>query len=161
MKTDGFRTCVSLLTICFVVIQILVWLAGMAGIESYTILSGSMEPVLKVGDIVLVDTRACDASPNEMIAFHAGGQVVIHRVVYTNEYGDYITKGDANAEEDFDPVQAEEMIGTVKAKLRRWKWIWLFFHSNIRFGMIAGLVILNLLTAEYDKMDGDVLVGNG
>ena len=160
MKTDRVRFFVNFITICFLMVQILIWITRIIGIESYTILSGSMEPVLQIGDIVLVDTKDQDIKSDDIIAFTAGNQVVIHRVVEADTQDEYVTKGDANDEVDFDPVQKEEIIGTAKTRLRRWKWIWIFFHSNLRFAAVIGLVFLNLLTEEFEKVDGGVLVGD-
>ena len=51
----------------------------------------------------------------DVIAFEREGTVVAHRVktVQTEERS-FITKGDANAQEDFIPVPFEELIGRVE-----------------------------------------------
>ena len=83
--------------------------------EVYHVLSGSMEPSIPVGSAVLVFEAAPeDIQPGDVIAFNREGEVVIHRVT-ENRFvvGQLITKGDANAEEDINPVPYADLIGRV------------------------------------------------
>lgn len=123
----------------FLSMQAVSWM----GYEPYRILSGSMEPTLTVGEIVLVDTKDREACAGDIIAFTEGRHVVIHRVQKINENGSYTTKGDANPAEDFDDVRQEEIIGIVWLKLGPLTGIWDLFSSNGRYGLIAILIFLN------------------
>jgi len=75
--------------------------------------SWSMEPVLHVGDILVV---AGEKSPKigDVILFKSPqhGRLVVHRVVNVAPEG-YITKGDANPVPDFKPVPRRNVVGRV------------------------------------------------
>ena len=76
------------------------------GIESYLVLSGSMEPELKTGSLVYVDTKvkAEDICVKDIIAFKIDDKTrITHRVIEINK-AHFITKGDANKTEDLAPV---------------------------------------------------------
>lgn len=113
------------------------------GYEPYRILSGSMEPTLTIGEIVLIDTNDREIDVGEIIAFSEGRHVVIHRVQEMKGSGLYTTKGDANPTADFDAVRQTEVIGTFWLKLGVLTGIWDFFSSNGRYVVILILVLLN------------------
>ena len=86
------------------------------GYEVYNIVSGSMAPSIPQGSLVLVrpaDWR--EIAPGDVIAFDRAGAVVTHRVTQLRE-GEraFVTKGDANVEEDMAPVPFEDLIGRVE-----------------------------------------------
>ncbi len=78
----------------------------------YVVLSGSMEPKLPVGSLVVTDTEKTDVKVGEIVTFQKNGRAVTHRVTGRKEHG-YQTKGDANQEADYDLMQPEQMVGTV------------------------------------------------
>ena len=70
------------------------------GIKTYVIISGSMEPNLNIGDIVITKKISKDKlKEGDIISFRQGQSVITHRikeVIYTNEGTEYKTKGDNN-----------------------------------------------------------------
>jgi signal peptidase len=98
-----------------------------AGLRSFVVLSGSMEPKIPVGSIVLVHTQNKTAilspltgptSPayqvGQVISFIRHNETVTHRIVQVKPSGtsvSYITRGDANNVDDIDPVQQADVIG--------------------------------------------------
>ena len=85
------------------------------GYEIYEVITGSMEPALPVGSVVYVSPAAPeDVNEGEVIAFTDDGSVVTHRV-RENRFvvGEFITKGDANAQEDLAPIPYSALIGRV------------------------------------------------
>ena len=85
------------------------------GYEVFNIISGSMEPEIPVGSIVYVKPADLyTISSDDIIAFNSHGSVVVHRVV-TNHLVEenFITKGDANEKEDFEPVPYASVYGPV------------------------------------------------
>ena len=87
------------------------------GYEPYHVISGSMEPELPVHSIVYVQTVAPETiEPNDVIAFYSNGTVVTHRVVRNRVVeGEFVTKGDANAEPDPETVSYGALIGRMAA----------------------------------------------
>lgn len=161
MEKTFFRLCVNSLTVIFFMCLVSVWILTQAGVEAYTILSGSMEPTLYTGDLVLVSTKETEIQRDDMIAFRMGGNIVVHRVIEVREGEQYVTKGDANQQADLDLVEKDQVIGKVWIVLRILKGIWLFFSSGARFWAIAILVVLNILAEDFDCIEGGVVVGNG
>ena len=82
----------------------------------YTVVSGSMEPAVPTGSLVYIKyVEPGDIETGDIIAFYgsdAQGSIITHRVVSnSNAMGEFITKGDANAENDMSPVTYEQYVG--------------------------------------------------
>jgi signal peptidase I len=82
--------------------------------------SGSMEPVLYKGDVVIIDYNPSSIDVGDIIIYQARwfeNKPVIHRVIAKEESNDgnifYILKGDNNADQDPEPVSPND----VKAKV--------------------------------------------
>lgn len=103
----------SLGVIAFILIISLLPIPG--NFKFLTVLSGSMEPVIKTGSIVLVKPIS-DYNTNDIITFESRGENVTHRI-YEEKTMDntksYITKGDANNASDMREVKKENIIGKV------------------------------------------------
>ncbi len=81
--------------------------------------SGSMEPGIHVGAIVLIDPEAYeyeDPQIGDVAMYHTSTREVIHRIIGKDDNG-YIFKGDNNDSEDFAPVPAESIRGELKATI--------------------------------------------
>ena len=86
------------------------------GYEIYEVVSGSMEPEIPVGSVVYVAAvEPGDIQENDIIAFRSGQTIITHRVVTNRRLdGEFITKGDANEQEDMNSVPYENLIGRVE-----------------------------------------------
>ena len=65
---------------------------GMAGyqcrnLRGYVILSGSMEPMIPTGSVVVVDTADRDVFPGDVATFSRHGDLVTHRILSKTEDG--------------------------------------------------------------------------
>ncbi|MBQ4137507.1 MAG: signal peptidase I [Clostridia bacterium] len=80
------------------------------GVGAAVVLSGSMEPELSAGDLLIVVERE-SYSENQIIVFQDGRMAVTHRIVSISE-DEIITRGDANNTED-DPITIEQVKGEV------------------------------------------------
>lgn len=85
------------------------------GYDPFIVESGSMEPLIPTGGIAYINTRDTDAAVGDVVTFRLTGAgadtLVTHRIV-REEDSAFITKGDANASEDQNPVSREQIIGT-------------------------------------------------
>lgn len=89
-----------------------------AGCQIYHVVSGSMEPAIPTGSLVYVkEAEAADIQENEVIAYYSdtdSGAIITHRVVKNQVVsGRFITKGDANEQEDPMPVPYDRLMGKV------------------------------------------------
>lgn len=94
-------------------------LPRLAGYRLYTVVSGSMEPEIPVGSLVFVhDAAPEDMVEGDVIAFYGAvdsSAVITHRVLSNSiTMGQFITKGDANEEQDVNPVPYDNFIGEVE-----------------------------------------------
>lgn len=88
--------------------------ATVFGIQSFVVLSGSMEPTVSIGSIVY--TKDADAyEVKDIISYKTdGGQVVTHRIVEVLRKPEgvfYRVKGDANKTADNELVPAKAVLG--------------------------------------------------
>lgn len=90
------------------------------GVFSYSprvILSGSMQPGINIGDIVIIkEIKGEQAQIGDIIMFPMGSMKVTHRVIGIQQRDGkkyFITKGDANPEPEPDPVPEQNVKGKV------------------------------------------------
>lgn len=84
------------------------------GIGLSVVLSGSMEPSLSVGDLLLVRATE-DFAVGDVVVYQSGSMAVVHRLIELNE-DTALTKGDANNAADA-PIPLTALRGRVAASL--------------------------------------------
>ena len=94
-------------------------LPRLMGYSLYTVVSGSMEPEIPVGSLVMVHgAEPGEIQEGDVIAFYGAvdsAAVITHRVVSNSPaMGEFITKGDANEDRDVNSVAYSEFIGKVE-----------------------------------------------
>ncbi len=85
----------------------------LAGIRSYVVLTGSMEPVIPVGSIVFVRKQPT-YQKEDIVAFESGNMTITHRItemVKISQESTYKTKGDANNTTDSETISQNNIIG--------------------------------------------------
>ena len=83
------------------------------GFTGVTVISGSMEPEISVGDYVIIKKpKKEDIQKGTIITFEQNNVLVTHRVEDVIDDGLYSTKGDANNIVDSELVKFENIIGT-------------------------------------------------
>jgi len=99
-------------------IVVIIWFS--LGVFSYSprvILSGSMQPNIDIGDIVIIkEINAEQARVGDVIMFPLNNMLVTHRVIDIQQKDGkkyFTTKGDGNTEPERDPVIEENVIGKV------------------------------------------------
>lgn len=104
-----------LILLSVILLYLPVTAAKLNGNEVYNVVSGSMEPEIPVGSVICVEPVPPETiAEEEVIAFHSGSSVIAHRVVKNRVgEGEFITKGDANEENDVSPVKYAELVGRV------------------------------------------------
>lgn len=112
MKKGVWKTIVLWL----VILLLLLFFAGLLPIAPSAVLTGSMNPEIEAGDVVLIDrTVHADLSKGDIIQFRRNGHTVVHRIVEMTQTEDgrtaFITKGDANNAPDSGQVLPDQVIG--------------------------------------------------
>ena len=85
------------------------------GIQVFNVVSGSMEPTIPVGSMIFVQPTEAETVENgDVIAFYSNGVVVTHRVVENRQLENrFVTKGDANEQEDIQKIEYADLLGKV------------------------------------------------
>jgi len=93
------------------------------GWRATVVVSGSMEPAVHVGDVLLFDKEdPATLKAGRIILFddpNRPGQLISHRLYGSGPDGTLITKGDANASTDSSPLQAAHLRGAARMVLPR------------------------------------------
>lgn len=125
------------------------------GYEVYNVVSGSMEPTIPVGSIIYVkEVDPADIYSGDIIAFHSGDSVIMHRVTQNKVVeGTFTTKGDANDGEDMSEVPYKDLIGIVVRHIPILGQLLILFGST--FGRICMVcfaacgALLNILGGRF------------
>ena len=134
-----------------------------ANIESplygaFVIVSGSMEPVIKVRDAVL--TRRVDSiddlARGDVITYRAMdeayyGILITHRIIdIQNKDGKtiFVTKGDHNETADRSPIEFGQITGKVVMRIPKVGYIKYFLVSS--YGWVIAIVVPSLAVIGYD-----------
>ena len=117
MNSRVFKVIGNLLIGLIILACLPVAVPKLLGIQTYNVISGSMEPSISVGSIVYVkNAEFNELAEGDVIAFESGASVVTHRITSIDSQSKLITtKGDANDTEDFVPVAYVNVIGRVVA----------------------------------------------
>jgi signal peptidase len=122
------------------------------GYKSFTVLSGSMEPAIGTGDVIVVKRISpLDARVGDVVSFRDpenASRILSHRVVRIRAAGNLVfvvTKGDANTGVEQWQVPEEGTIGRVEYRIPKLGYV--TNRVGSRFGRLAFLVLPALLLA--------------
>lgn len=94
-----------------VLIYLLVFIPSFWGQKPLTVISGSMEPTLRVGSILYYHEEDInDFKEGDILVYKSKKHIISHRVVENLNSG-FITKGDANQTNDSIIVNNEQILG--------------------------------------------------
>lgn len=129
---------------------------GQPGLELRIVESGSMEPAIMTGSLVVV--RATGSyQVGDVITFDRPGSVVptTHRIIAVLEEGGqtvFTTKGDANEEADTDPALASQVRGQVLLSVPRVGFILDFARQPVGFALLIVLPAVMIILGELGKI---------
>jgi signal peptidase len=109
--------------VLWLLVSLLLWsvVPGLAGWPSRVVVSGSMSPLLRVGDVVVAQPLGDEAvRAGQVLVFRdpvGTGRDIVHRVVEVRADGSYVTKGDANPSADLRTVTRSEVRGVARVKV--------------------------------------------
>lgn len=146
----------TVLLVILVVFFVPLTVPRMFGYHIYTVVSGSMEPAIPTGSLVYINTmEAKDVQEGDVIAFYGasdGNSIITHRVV-TNSIvmGEFITKGDANEENDMNPIPYSHFIGKVVCSFPKVGSLAQLFTSTsgkiMAASMIGAAILLHIIAS--------------
>lgn len=147
-----YTVLISLLSISFIMIKSVKEgkQPTIMGNKFFTVLTGSMEPTIMTGDLVIVkETSPEEIVEGDIITFgsSSSNNITTHRVKEVlNEDGQiqYVTQGDANNVQDQNPVQSQELVGKVVKWVPKIGAVMAWMKSNLTI-IIGALIALTLL----------------
>ena len=116
------------------------------GIKTFVIISGSMEPKLNIGDIVIIKkVEENELQENDIISFRSGESVITHRInkIIIEDTGKikYETKGDNNNTADRTFVKFEDIEGKQINKIP--------YIGNVTLLLKNKIIIIIILLVMY------------
>lgn len=131
-------------------------------INIYTIVSGSMEPTIKVYDVVIdkAVTNPEDIKVGDVITFISTssiseGLLVTHRVqevkVVDGKY-EFVTKGDFNGAADSDTAKFDNLVGKVIFKIPQLGRIQFFVASKLGWFLVVMLPAFGVIIYDVMKL---------
>lgn len=126
------------------------------GIRTLTVLTGSMSPNLKPGDIVVIKEASKDSiKVGDVVTYNTDNILITHRVnQIINEEGNLLfkTKGDANNTVDADAIRANQILGKKIIRIPYAGYVVRFINNNfILFPFIIILYLSIIIIKEIIK----------
>lgn len=120
------------------------------------VVSGSMEPTILKGDIIVIDTDVKKYKVGDIVTFYdSEGSFVTHRIISIVE-NQVITQGDNNNTED-DAIFMNDIVGKYKFKIRGGGVILAALKSPLTMIMILIIGILVCIFFSTDKNGNPIL----
>ena len=137
---------IILLTILLIALSINIFSlseTSLFGIRIYKIGSGSMEPYLKVNDVIVIK-ESDNYKTQDIVTFKNNDEYITHRIVSINN-NEIITKGDANNASD-KPITKDKIVGKLIYKFHIFSFISFMLNKPITWILIfvIGLIIIFL-----------------
>lgn len=121
------------------------------------VISGSMEPTIDIGDLVVINTKFDELKENDIITFYdAKGSFVTHRIIGIVD-GKYVTKGDNNNAEDQERITKDDVVGVYVTKVNGMGKLMAAFKSPITMFMILVIGILVCYLVSTDKEGNPII----
>lgn len=146
---------VNIILIWLLVIVVAIFLLPRFGGWRFdAVLSGSMEPALHVGGVVLIKSvEPLNITTGDIIAYRSGESLITHRVVEVIESElSFITKGDANEDPDLLPTPASSVVGKVIFDVPYLGYLAAFVKTRLGFLLTIFLPGLAIIGLELKKM---------
>lgn len=152
------NTITSVLVALVVTFAVMLVVVRVAGIDVYTVISGSMEPTYHVGSLIFVKpTQTSEIEVGDVITFNLSGSIpATHRVIRIDaENSSFYTKGDSNDIEDRNPVKFSDVIGTPVFTIPYAGYVVTFIQSAQGIYTIIGIGALLVLLSVLPGLISD------
>ena len=127
------------------------------GHRLYIVESGSMEPTIKMGSMIIVkELPASEIEVRDMVIFNGNekDERVTHRVVAIENNGEsFITRGDANNMDDPYPREKSNVIGRIIFSIPFIGYIFDYLSNPIAIGVIVLIGIAWILIPKLIKKE--------
>lgn len=119
------------------------------GFRIYRVISGSMQPSLQIGDVIIVK-KSNNYSERDIITYSNGLTTITHRIIAINN-DEVITKGDAN-EVDDKPINKEQIVGKFFFRISNFSLFSMILSKNVIYLIMIFLLVLIFLLVIGDRI---------
>ena len=139
-----------------IIIYLIIFIPVLWGKRPLVIISGSMEPILKVGGILYYEKiNLDDFKKDDILVYQLNEHIVSHRIVNIDEYG-FETKGDNNNSNDSYIVDKNNVIG----RGNNWSIPYIGYYADFIYNHKYLLIVMIILSyfniwfnSKKDKKD--------
>ena len=135
------------------IIYLLIFVPSLWGQKPLVVISGSMEPTLKVGGVLYYEKINIDElDEGDILVYQANDHIISHRIVDIIE-DDFITKGDKNNSVDNYLVSSNQVLG----KGTNWSIPYIGYYADYIYGhkyllyISLGIIIVDLCNDVYKE----------
>ncbi|MBQ7140905.1 MAG: signal peptidase I [Bacilli bacterium] len=135
------------------IIYLLIFIPSLWGYKPLVVISGSMEPTLKVGGILYYEKIDIDEfNEGDILVYQTKDHIISHRIVDIIE-DDFITKGDKNNSVDNNLVNINQILG----KGTNWSIPLIGYYADYIYGhkyilyISLGIIIVDLCNDVYKE----------
>lgn len=119
------------------------------GFRIYRVISGSMQPALQIGDVIIVK-KSNNYYERDIITYSNGLTTITHRIIAINN-DEVITKGDAN-EVDDKPINKEQIVGKFFFRISNFSLFSMILSKNVIYLIMIFLLVLIFLLVIGDRI---------
>ena len=119
------------------------------GFRIYRVISGSMQPALQIGDVIIVK-KSNNYSERDIITYSNGLTTITHRIIAINN-DEVITKGDAN-EVDDKPINKEQIVGKFFFRISNFSLFSIILSKNVIYLIMIFFLVLIFLLVIGDRI---------
>ena len=131
-------------------------LTSIFGYSLLEVVSGSMEPTIHIGDLILIDTKNREYHVNDIVTFKdVNGDFVTHRILYL-EGSEMVTKGDNNNTEDAS-MSTKDIVGKYVLRIPNAGKVMASFKTPFVMVMVLIIGILICFMVSTDKNGNPIL----
>lgn len=149
-----------IITILFVIgiaIAALVVAGPFFGFRTNIVLSGSMEPAIGTGSVIITRPVAPDhIQMGDIIIFSSGSGrfLTTHRVIGIERTPElrFITKGDANQDKDPAPIPSDQVLGKLLVVIPSLGFLISYIRNPLGLVLLIGIPAVIILAFELDKL---------
>lgn len=122
-------------------------ISSVFGYTQVTVMSGSMEPVISAGDVLIIHDED-EYNAEDIVTFWRDEVLVTHRLIEEREQG-WITKGDYNNAVDSQLVQKNQIIGKVIVIIPYLGLVILYLRTPLGILTVIILLFILLILPEW------------
>lgn len=130
------------------------------GFRTFVILTGSMEPAIKPGDMIITRNVSTDSiKEKDIVTYQLDSNFVTHRVIEAKD-GGFITKGDNNNVEDSEVVKKSQVIGVKVALIPKLGFFISFISRPFIKAILVGFLIFCIFKDIMNSKNQKIKINN-